>query len=335
MLGVTKRVPGVGSVARRPAQFRRLVAGVDGGGTATRAAILDDQYRVIGEGRSGPSNPLRVGVANAASAVRDAIDQACGDASIHRDDILAAVVGLAGVRRQDIRDRMREEFSDCLKEIKPIELYTDGEIALYGATGGGAGLVVIAGTGSICCGRNAQGKQVCAGGWGPIAGDEGGGSWIAREALQAVARATDGRGPKTAIASAALGYFKISTPDDLSTAVYAPTMTNDRLAGFGKQIMRVAEAGDEVAQDILRRAGQQLGIAATAVIRRLYMENEEFRVAYVGGVFGAGDLVLSPMQLEIRRVAKKAYLAQPLYSPAIAAGRMAVGLLRGGLALAV
>jgi N-acetylglucosamine kinase-like BadF-type ATPase len=195
--------------------------------------------------------------------------------------------------------------------------------------------VVIAGTGSICCGRNSQGKHVCAGGWGPIVGDEGGGSWISRKALQAVAQATDGRGPKTALAAAALGYFKIATPDDLSTAVYAPTMTNDRLAGFSKQVMRIAEAGDEVARDILRNAGQQLGIAVTAVIRKLHMENEEFRVAYVGGVYGAGDLVLLPMQAEIRRVAKKAYLAEPLYSPPIAAGRIARSLLRGDLALAV
>ncbi len=171
-------------MVRRSAGFRRLVAGVDGGGTATRAVILDDQHRVIAEGHAGPSNPLRVGIATAASAVRDAIDQACGKASIHRDDILAAAVGLAGVRRQDIRDRIREKLSECLKEIKPIELFTDGEIALYGATGGAAGLVVIAGTGSICCGRNSQGKHVCAGGWGPIVGDEGGGSWIARKALQ-------------------------------------------------------------------------------------------------------------------------------------------------------
>ena len=332
---VTAKKPGVESLTRRSAQLRHLVAGVDGGGTATRAAILDDRHRVVAEGHAGPSNPLRVGIATAASAVRDAIDQACSEASIHRDDILAAAVGLAGVRRKDIRDHMREKLSECLKQIKPIELFTDGEIALYGATGGAAGLVVIAGTGSICCGRNPQGKHVCAGGWGPIVGDEGGGSWIARKALQAVAQATDGRGPKTALASAALNYFKISTPDDLSTAIYAPNMTNDRLAGFGRQVMRVAEGGDEVARDILRRAGQQLGIAATAVIRNLHMENEEFRVAYVGGVYGAGDLVLLPMRAEIRRVAKKAYLAEPLYSPAIAAGRMARGLLRGDLALAV
>src|SRR5260370_572384 len=167
MLEVTKTKPSVEPLARRSAQFRRLVAGVDGGGLATRAVILDDEDGVIAEGHAGPSNPLRVGIAAAASAVRDAIDQACSKASIHRDDILAAAVGLAGVRRQDIRDRIREKLSECLKEIKPIELFTDGEIALYGATGGAAGLGVIAGTGSICVGGNSQGKHVGAGGVGP------------------------------------------------------------------------------------------------------------------------------------------------------------------------
>jgi N-acetylglucosamine kinase-like BadF-type ATPase len=195
--------------------------------------------------------------------------------------------------------------------------------------------VVIAGTGSICCGRNSQGKHFCAGGWGPIVGDEGGGSWIARKALQAIARAIDGRGPKTGLASAALSYFKLATPDDLSTAIYAPTMTNDRLAGFARAVVRVAEAGDEVAQQILRMTGQELGIAAVAVINRLQMENEEFRVAYVGGVYGAGDLVLQPMRAEIRRTASKAYLAKPLFSPAVAAGMIARNLLHGDLALAV
>lgn len=335
LLGVTKKGTGVELLARRSPQMRRLVVGVDGGGTTTRAAILDEQNRVLAEGHAGPSNPLRVGIASAASAVREAIDKACSEASIHRHDLLAAAIGLAGVRRQDIRDRMREKLGDCLKEIKSIELLTDGEIALYGATGGSPGLVVIAGTGSICCGRNAQGKHACAGGWGPIVGDEGGASWIARKALQAVAHATDARGPKTALTAAALSYFKIAAAEDLSTAIYAPSMTNDRLAGFGKQVVRVAQAGDEVAQDILRKAGQHLGIAANAVIRKLRMENEEFPVAYVGGVYGAGDLVFSPMRAEIRRMAKKAYLAEPLYAPAVAAGLIARGLLRGDLALAV
>jgi N-acetylglucosamine kinase-like BadF-type ATPase len=90
--------------------------------------------------------------------------------------------------------------------IGEIQVCTDADIALYGATDGAPGLVVIAGTGSICCGINARRKRFCAGGWGPIAGDEGGGAWLARRALRAVAYAFDGRGPKTALTDLACAY---------------------------------------------------------------------------------------------------------------------------------
>src|SRR6266849_1456268 len=89
---------------RRLASLRQLVVGVDGGGTKTRAVVLDGG-RVLGEGTAGPSNPLRVGIANGATAIREAIDKACAAALIHRDDLIAAGVGLAGVRRKDIRAR--------------------------------------------------------------------------------------------------------------------------------------------------------------------------------------------------------------------------------------
>lgn len=333
MLQLTKRTTPVAATVGRGSR-PHWVVGVDGGGTGTRAVVLDQAQNVIGEGRSGPSNPLRVGIATAANNVREAVDKACAEAGIRRGDIATATVGLAGARRKDIRDRTHEKISDCLKEIKSIELMTDGEIALYGATDGKAGLVVIAGTGSICCGRNRQGRQVCAGGWGPIVGDEGGASWIARKALQAVAHASDGRGPKTSLTAAALEYFNVANADDLSTAIYAPTMTNDRLAGFGREVMTAAQ-DDSLAVDILNEAGRELGRAATAVIKKLRMENEKFPVAYVGGVYGAGDLVLEPMRAEIARVAKLAYLSQPLFPPVVAAARMARAHLRSELSLAV
>ena len=335
LVDIKSKEPVSKRLAHQPARGRRLVVGVDGGGTSTRAVIMDEGQKILGEGHAGPSNPLRVGILTAATNVRDAVDKACNEASIYRADISAAAIGLAGVRRKDIHDRTHEKLTECLKEIKSIQLFTDGEIALYGATGGKAGLVVIAGTGSICCGRNVQGKQVCSGGWGPIVGDEGGGSWIARKALQAVAHAADARGPKTALTSAALNYFKLATPEDLSTAIYAPSMTNDRLASFGKQVVRVATAGDEVAAAILNEAGSELGIAAIAVIKTLRMENDEFPVAYVGGVYGAGELVLGPMAQEIKRVAKKAYLSKPVFKPTIAAARIAQAHLFRDLALAV
>src|SRR3954451_20418762 len=189
---------------RRLASLRKPVAGVDGGGTRTRAVILDGT-RVIGEGEAGPSNPLRVGITNGATAVRDAIDRACAAAMIHRDDLLAIGIGLAGVRRMDIRTRMHDVLVETLG-VETIEIVSDGDIALFGATDGQPGVVIISGTGSVSVGVNRQGKRVYAGGWGPVAGDEGSGSWIARRALQMVARATDGRGPQTCLTEAACEY---------------------------------------------------------------------------------------------------------------------------------
>ena len=306
---------------RRLAPLRKLVAGVDGGGTRTRAVVLDG-HRVIGEGEAGPSNPLRVGVSHGVTAIRDAIDRACGAALIHRDDLVAVGIGLAGVRRKDIRTRMHDVLVETLG-VETIEIVSDGDIALYGATDGKPGVVIISGTGSISVGVNRHGKRVYAGGWGPVAGDEGSGSWIARRALQMVARASDGRGPQTALTEAACEYFQVSAVEDLSTAIYAPTITNDRIAGFSRQVIATARIGDEVALGIIDEAGKELGKAAVAVIRKLKMEQDRFQVAFVGGVFAAGELIVAPLREQVMRVARKAFIGQPSFSPTVAAARMA------------
>lgn len=313
-------------IPRRLAPLRQFVVGVDGGGTRTRAVVLDGD-RVLGEGTAGPSNPLRVGIANGATAIREAIDKACAAAMIHRDDLVAVGVGLAGVRRMDIRSRMRDVLIEKLG-INNVELVSDGDIALYGATDGQPGIVVISGTGSISVGMNRQGKRAYAGGWGPVAGDEGSGSWIARRALQSVARATDERGPRTSLTGMACEFFQVAAPDDLATAIYAPSMTNDRIAAFSKQVIEAARDGDQVAREILEEAGNELGRAAVAVIRKLKMEQDRFQVAFVGGVFAADELVVAPLREQIMRVARKAFIANPSFSPTVAAGRMAQEHLR-------
>lgn len=306
---------------------RGLYLGVDGGGTKTHAVIIDERQRVVGKGLAGPSNPLRVGIASAATAIREAIDKACAAAGAERAAILAAKVGLAGVRRGDLRVRMREALTGL--GIRVLNVVTDADIALFGATGGAPGVVLIAGTGSICCGTNARGVHFCASGWGPLAGDEGSGSWIARRALQAVAQASDGRGPQTAaLSQAALAYFDAATMDELALAIYAPSMTNERVAGLCRHVIEAAQAGDEVARGIILQAGRELGTAAVAVINHLRMNRERFQVAYVGGVFAAGRLVLDPVCEEIAAVAPAAEVVQPQLPPAIAAARMAHEQLR-------
>ena len=318
---VTTAQPSRDLLAVRRLRPREIFAGVDGGGTKTHAVVMDQDDKVLGEGHAGPSNPLRVGVTRAAAAIREAVDRACAAARVRRSEILAIEIGLAGARRKELSARIEEALRTL--GIRELEVVGDAEIALSGATDGEPGVVVIAGTGSVSCGVNARGRSVRAGGWGPIAGDEGGGSWIARQALSAIAHAADGRGPATALKAAACLYFHVSTADDLATAIYAPTITNERIAGFAKPVIDAAKGNDQVARDILVQGGRELGLAAGAVIRGLKMEQERFQVAFVGGVFAAGELMLEPLRNEVERVAPKAYLAPPRFAPAVAAARMA------------
>ena len=307
----------------RKRQLYQLFLGVDGGGTKTNVALMNESHEVVAEGSGGPSNPLRVGVETAVANIAKAIDAACDSGGVSRGDIVAATLGLAGVRRQDIRERVRDSFATRFR-VKKTSVTTDADIALYGTTLGKAGLVVIAGTGPVCIGVDDNGEKFIAGGWGPVAGDEGGGRGIAGEALHAVAKASDGRGPLTKLSEQAKDYFRASNVENLIGAIYAPQMDNSRIAGFARLVVETAQDGDKVAIEILRDAGHELGTAAAAVLKKLGLEKRKVPIGCVGSVFKAGDLLTDPMTEIIARVAPKAFLTDPQMPPAHAAALMAM-----------
>ena len=316
-------MPKITKTKSRKGRSYLLYLGVDGGGTKTNVALMNEAKEVVAEGTGGPSNPLRVGVETAVANIAKAIDAACDSGGVSRGDIVGATLGLAGVRRQDIRERVRESFGLRFR-VRKVRVTTDAEIALYGTTLGKAGIVVIAGTGSICFGINEAGETAVAGGWGPVAGDEGGGRGIAGEALHRVAKASDGRGPATKLSDSAAEYFRASNIENLIGAIYAPKMDNSRIAGFARFVSETAADGDKIAIEILEDAGRELGTAAAAVITKLGLQDVVIPVGCVGSVFNAGDLVTAPMRAIIKRVAPKAKLAEPLMPPSHAAALMAL-----------
>lgn len=301
----------------------QLFLGVDGGGTKTNIALMTAARKVISEGEGGPANPLRVGVETAVANIVMAVDSACDLGGVSRSDIVAATLGLAGVRRRDIRERVRESFIEKLR-IRRTFVTTDAEIALYGTTLGKPGLAVIAGTGSICVGINEKGERFIAGGWGPVAGDEGGGRGIAGEALHAIAKASDGRGPATKLSERAAEYFRASTPENLIGAIYAPRMDNSRIAGFAREVVETAKEGDTIAVEILREAGRELGTAAVAVLAKLGLTKSKVPIGCVGSIFNAGKLLTDPMNEIITKAAPNAYLTDPQMPPSHAAALMAM-----------
>ena len=319
------------SKTKRGSQSNNLFLGVDGGGTKTLVVLLDEEKNVVSEGLSGASNPLRVGIETAVANISEATDKACDKINRNRIEIISAACGLAGVRRTDLRLSVRERIRQKLG-IKQVEVVTDAEIALYGATRDAAGLIIIAGTGSIALGKNEKGEKAIAGGWGPLAGDEGSGAGIARRALQAIAKASDGRGEPTKLSRKAMQYFRAGKTEDILVAIYAPQIDNSKIAGFAKSVIEAAIEGDRVAREILFEGGRELGMAANAVIHQLKLERKKFSIAKIGSIFRAGELITDPLLKTIHETAPKAYLTEPLLPPAVAAAHLAFEMYRNGTA---
>ncbi|HZS43882.1 MAG TPA: BadF/BadG/BcrA/BcrD ATPase family protein [Blastocatellia bacterium] len=300
-----------------------LIIGIDGGGTKTRVVVATPDCKVLGEGVSGPSNYLRVGMPTAVASVQFAVRKALEAAGVTLADVRAVFAGLAGLRSPTHRDEMLHALRPILPDVE-IMVNTDAAVALAGATDGKAGVVIISGTGAVAFGINKEGRTWQAGGWGWVLGDEGSGYFIARRGLAAIVRAYDGRGRFTLMTEKLCSSFGVCDPRELPGLVYHPEVTTTDIAKYARFVTAAAKEGDEVAIDILREAGIELGQAAVAVIRKLEMLEEEFRVAYVGGVFRAGELLIGPLRNMLGVVAPRAELGAPLFTPAVGAVKLAL-----------
>src|SRR5579872_7579376 len=103
--------------------------GFDGGGTKTHCILIDESGKVVGEGRGGPSNPLRNGYDSAFESLRDAAAIALASANIQATEVSAVHAGLAGAGRRNVVRRilvfLAQEFPSALAQVS-----TDCEIAL-------------------------------------------------------------------------------------------------------------------------------------------------------------------------------------------------------------
>ena len=255
--------------------------GIDGGGTKTRC-VLGDETVVLAKAMTGGSNIIRVGEAQAREAIHNGIQQVCAGARISPNQIRAICIGAAGASRPEILSKIRNVVIETAA-IDPtrIEVAGDSVIALEAAFGMGAGVIAIAGTGSIVYGRDAAGHTARAGGWGFAISDEGSGHWIGRRTVSAILSAGD-QGRETALTALVLQAWKIRTGDEL--VLHANATPPPDFPRLFPVVLRAAGEGDSIAREILAAAGAELAGLAAMVIRRLAPANM-LPVAMTGSVF--------------------------------------------------
>lgn len=249
------------------------VLAVDLGKTSCRLRLTRGEAVLVERsGHGAPGLAERDGAASSRRAILDVLEQVDPEA---RNAVTHVGVGAAGAEAaktaaQDLATELRRVLT------APVAVLTDALAAHAGAFSGGPGSVLIAGTGAVLFAVEDSGRLRRVDGWGPWLGDEGGGCWIGQHGLQAVLRARDGRGPRTALEADANRLA--GSIDALPNWVSAAGTPARQLGSFAPVVLARATEGDPVAVRVVDEAVRLLVDVSVAAV------GERGSVCAIGGI---------------------------------------------------
>ena len=295
-----------------------LYCGWDGGGTKTEVCLTDEAGRKVASAVFGPLNPNGASRSQVSETVRQCVaymKEQAGSLS----GIGGLAIGMAGISSLEARTLVENALAEAGWR-GPCRLVGDQEIALAGAVDG-PGMLLIAGTGSVCCGRDAAGCLFRTGGYGYLIDDVGSGWAIGREILTAVVRAADGRGPETVLTERVFDTLKIASIGELITWLYAPETGKREVAALAALLPGALEQGDEAALSIAKRAAEDLAEMAETGWRKSGLE--EGTIAFAGSVLLRMPFIREALEERLRRTCPGLRAVESQGTPAEGAAKIA------------
>jgi N-acetylglucosamine kinase-like BadF-type ATPase len=305
----------------RPTVRRSLLLGADAGGSHSTVVIGGPDLTVLGRA-DGPGAAMRPGgAAKSAAVLVETARRAAAQAGVVLP-VDRAVIGAAGAGRA----QEQAELEAALVETgaaRRVRVLADGAVALEAAFGNGAGIIVNAGTGSIAYARDPAGMRHRAGGYGWQLGDEGGGYWLGRRALDVAARSQDGRGEGSTLLARLLGALGLQHFDDLVR--WAAMATPAQMAALAPHVLNAAREGEVVAQRVVDDAAREL-VELVAVLARHFPGADPIPVATAGGLLLPQSPVTAAFRVGLAASLQRVRLLPDRIDAAVGALRLAAEL---------
>lgn len=310
-----------------------LVAGIDGGATRTRAIIARLDGTIIGSGSAGSANVFDLGAESAASVMREAVLAAWRVANIGEfspahgfASVFAGAAGAGSPRDQAALAKALAKLLHTSRERCRAD--HDLRIALAGALAGAPGAVLVAGTGSACFGRAADGTTARAGGWGKLLDDGGSGHWLGLQAMRAVVRTADGREEGAELAASVQAALAVDSPREMLQQLHGGALERATIARLAPLVLGAAAAGDRVAIAIVDRGASELAEMVAAVFRQMEARAAPIqRLGAAGGVLENDAWFRARVQQAIARATSSAVaLEAPALMPCAGAVLLALSL---------
>ncbi|MCL6458253.1 MAG: ATPase [Gorillibacterium sp.] len=256
------------------------VAGIDGGGTKTLVTVADEQGSAVHTFTSGAINyngQDEASIRRTFQEIFATIAKICSGL----DHCVQICIGAAGVSNPTVITRLDANVRECGFQ-GGLLITGDHETALYGAQDNLHGIILIAGTGSICYGKNEYGLAHRTGGFGHLIDDEGSGYSIGRELLSAVIKAYDGRLPQTEITRMVYEQLHMETVQQIVGFVYDKNTNKKDIAALTPILTDACALGDKVALSIARKSACSLLELVVPLVEKLSLQ--EGTLAMAGSV---------------------------------------------------
>ena len=254
-----------------------VIIGVDGGGTSCKLVAVQTDGTVLGTCKGKGVNYNAIGMQLARERLKEAVDALL--AQIGGRELLGVALGSSALdARAD--EALVRAFAGELFSPEKLLLDSDVYVALVGAYTGKPGVMTISGTGSMVVGLDTANSVHVLGGWGYKLDEPGGGYGIAIEGLKAAFMALEKIGPDTALAQAALDFFKAPDSRQLITVLYDEKCEPADIARFAGVVLKTAEAGDSTSTAIMENQMEILAKMTSKVL-----DSCPHQVCLYGGVF--------------------------------------------------
>jgi N-acetylglucosamine kinase-like BadF-type ATPase len=280
---------------------------IEGGGSRARAALLHDGSIRVGVSVEG-LNPVDIGYDEFAARLK-MLTLPLLEPVEPPPSAIRASVALAGAGNREVRKACRRIVEEILRAHVPavkVMVMTDVDALVESCLSGLDGIVLIAGTGSVCVAVKKRGRgrgrtrgkrreRFQVGGWGGYL-DSGSGFMMGAALLMAALRTADGRQPPTVAVDLLCEDYGIDI-GDVPERFLPPK--RDEVAALAPVVLRAYQARCALARAVVRECvGDLVEMAVTAADR-----------AGLGRdipIFASGGLFRSPviMRLFKRRITR-------------------------------
>ena len=289
---------------------------VDAGGTKAEY-LLADGDRVLASVFSGTIKRMRAEEQECADHLAAAFAELERLSGIPLRRVTRTCIGTAGNTVPLVTEWLHHHFTRAVGG--ELLLLGDVEIALDAAFPGSAGVLVLAGTGSNVAARSAAGTLLGAGGYGPALADQASGHRIGTEALRALYLARD-EARKTGLLDAVLAHWSLADADALVAYANAAPLT--AFSTLVPAVLRCAETGDAVANEVLTREANALAHLALLLHQRLHQldgERWQPRFACAGSILQHVTPVRQRVETALREAVPHAEMLPGVVHPATGA----------------